>query len=374
MAFDLIYTIGMILLFPGLGLLLAGFLLGKRKISHVVLVVGWILFGFFWLLQIPHFVGIGDTFNAIFCFLGFVAFLYFSYHELLNISWDEYLYSLNYIAGVISVASLIYYSIEKIEFLGKALIYIVAQNSIWVGNLFGMDLSIGTFTPYSLFSEPSLSINGTRISIILACTGIQSIAIFLGVLIVTRSNRKLWVPWVKKFLKKPIPGETKKSTFLTWQWNNKKKRLRKVMNMSDRSRFFRAFMYTVPVIYILNIFRNGLIIWGTENEVLGPDTFHLAHNVLSKFLSLGVLIILLFLVFDLLPESLDGIMGLMNLPKRTNKGMVKDGFIKVEKPHERAPENGKNAEINHPKKGPPPVQEKNNEKQNKSNSNLARNF
>jgi hypothetical protein len=71
-----------------------------------------------------------------------------------------------------------------------------------------------------------------------------------------------------------------------------------------------------------------------------------------------VLIFLLFLVYELLPESLDGIMSLLDLPKRTKKGMVKDGFIKVEKPDEKPPENGKKAKEVPKEKTPPPEQAK----------------
>lgn len=103
--------------------------------------------------------------------------------------------------------------------------------------------------------------------------------------------------------------------------------------MTDRTRFLRAFVYTIPIIYILNVFRNVLIIHGTVNEVLGPNTFYIAHHQLSKYLSLVVLIIMVFIVFELLPECLEGIMGLIDLPKRTSRGMVEDGFIKI-KPKE----------------------------------------
>jgi exosortase/archaeosortase len=138
MASDILYYVNLILLFSGLLLLLAGFLLKKRKEAHIILIFGWVVFGIFWLLQVPHFIEIDDFFNASFCFLGFVLFLYFTYHEILNLRWSEYVYSLNYIAGVIAVAGLFYYLFERVEFLAKGLIYIVAVKSVWVLNLFGV--------------------------------------------------------------------------------------------------------------------------------------------------------------------------------------------------------------------------------------------
>ena len=216
-------------------------------------------------------------------------------------------------------------------------------------NLFGLDLSLGEFSYDSVTNEIGLHIlnlpnTDFNIAIILACTGIQSIAIFLGILLITKSNRKLWVPWTKRFLKKEIPKEVKASRIRNWLWESKKRQMQKVMNISDRGRFVRVFMYTIPLIYVLNIFRNVAIIYGSNYEVLGPDTFNIAHNYLSKFLSLVVLIVMLFIVFELLPECLEGIMGILDLTNRTRSGMVKNGFIASKEPHEQKTKQPENKE------------------------------
>ena len=350
MDYELIYNISLILLFIGLLCLITGYLLGKRRQSHFILIIGWISFGLFWLLQIPHFLAIDDIFNATFCLLGFILFLYFTYHEILNIKWNEYLYSLNYIAGVTAVAGIVYYLVEKVEPLAKGLIYAVALKTMVILNLLGQNYGLGSFGRDPITNELGLPITGSGIAIILACTGIQSLAIFISILIITKSNRQLWVPWTKKFLKKGIPIEVKNSKLRTWLWNRKKVRARKVLKMTDKGRFIRVFIYTIPTIYVLNIFRNVLIIWGTEYEVLGSDTFNIAHNYLSKILSLVVLIILLFIVFDLLPEALEGIMGLLDLPKRTEPGMVKNGFIELDEPGAEKPEDASDEDKAKPKK------------------------
>jgi archaeosortase A (PGF-CTERM-specific) len=334
-SWDVIDILVLSLLFIGLFLLLIGFLLKKHKVSHVFLMIGWVTFGLFWLTQVPHFLEIGDTFNALFCLFGFILFLYFTYHEALNFKWNEYLYPLNYIAGVAAVSGLFYYIIERFEPLAKGLIYVVASQSVWLYNLFGYNATLTSFSYDIGANEYFLPIAGTeyegmRISIILACTGIQSIAIFIGILIVTRSNRSLWAPWTKKFLAKPAPEEIIHSKFKTWLWHRKKNRLNRVLNMSDRGRYIRVFLYTVPVVYILNIFRNALIMYGHVNATLGPDTYNIAHNYLSKGLSLFVLIILIFLVFEILPECQEAIIGLFDLPKRLMPGMVKDGFVDID--------------------------------------------
>jgi exosortase/archaeosortase family protein len=209
--------------------------------------------------------------------------------------------------------------------------------------------SIGEFGYISATNEYTLGIIGTPIGIILACTGIQSIAIFVAALIVTKSDRSMWEPWSKRFLKKEMPPEVSGSGLRSWLWKRKKKRVQKVLNMTDRGRFGRAFLITIPVIYILNIFRNALIMWGTVNSVLGPNTFTIAHHYLSKIMSLGVLIVLLFLIFELLPECLEGVMGIMDLPKRTKCGMVKDGFIEFDEPDKTDEKSDKQEDIEEPK-------------------------
>ena len=331
--YNILNLMTVILLFSGLVLLLAGFLARKRRESHIVIVFGWLLFGVYWLTQIPHFYLIGDMFNAILCLLGFILFMYFAYHEILNFKWNENIFSLNYIAGVVAVGGLFYYLIEKIEPLAKGLIYIVSVNTVWLLGLFGFEAGIGTFGYPAPTYELSLDIIGSRIFIILACTGIQSIAIFVGILLVTNPDRKLWTSGLKRSLKKSPPDEIKASGWRMRLWTWKKQRLRKVLDMSDRSRFTRAFMYTIPVIYILNILRNALIIFGVEHSALGsPEaTFDIAHNYLSKFLSLGALIAMVFIVFELLPECQEGVIGLLDLPNRVQPGMVKNGFIELPK-------------------------------------------
>ena len=71
--------------------------------------------------------------------------------------------------------------------------------------------------------------------------------------------------------------------------------------------------------------------YGHVNATLGPDTYNIAHNYLSKFLSLIVLVIMVFLIFELLPECREGILGLLDLKDRVKSGLVKDGFVDLEK-------------------------------------------
>jgi archaeosortase A (PGF-CTERM-specific) len=108
-----------------------------------------------------------------------------------------------------------------------------------------------------------------RIEIILACTGIQSIAIMLGV-----------VGGVQTTLRQKII----------------------------------AFLLIVPTIYILNIFRNAFVIiaytgqWFpyfpqiASNGEWGYESFFWAHNVLSEIGALLFLIAIAYALFACIPQ------------------------------------------------------------------------
>ena len=99
--------------------------------------------------------------------------------------------------------------------------------------------------------------------------------------------------------------------------------------MSDSARKWRAFLYTGPLIYFINLFRNAGIVYATNEQLLGPNTFLYAHHRIGKALSLIVLIMLVFLIFEILPEFQEYILGVIDLPRRTKPGMVVDGFVEL---------------------------------------------
>jgi archaeosortase A (PGF-CTERM-specific) len=155
--------------------------------------------------------------------------------------------------------------------LAGSLIEVVANQTSWSLRRFGFDVFAGSIQrlPFGDKCVP-IYFNGVlSVELILACTGLQSMMIFIGAII--------------------------------------------AINDADSFRRAKAFLATVPVIYALNIFRNMGVIYGME--VLGFN-FYLMHNVIGKLGSLIVLIILAFVTFEILPELYDDIVGLADLPKR----------------------------------------------------------
>jgi archaeosortase A (PGF-CTERM-specific) len=159
-----------------------------------------------------------------------------------------------------SVAFLIYAPFAFTP-LGDWLISVVVGQVVWLLDAFGY--------PASLYAWNTIIRNGFRVEIILACTGIQAIAIMLGV-----------AAAVKTTLKQKVA----------------------------------AFLLVVPTIYILNLVRNTAVIiayteqwfpYFTEiagNGEFGYESFFWAHNVFAELMALVLLVAIAYGLFRLIPD------------------------------------------------------------------------
>jgi len=255
-------------LFLGLILLGAGFLSHKTRTGSWLKILGWCLFSFFW-ATMPGFLYFsegGDIFNAAVCIIGVYVLLYIAYHEWLSIRRNESVSCLNWIAGGTFLAGIIYFTIENgiIPGLKDWFIETVATHSTDVLHLFGVNVSR---------MQDLILFNNVPITIIFACTAIQSMVLFVGMI-------------------GAIPRVPLK---------------RKAFGL----------LVTVVPIYFLNLIRNAGVVYMVGS---GMTSFEMAHNVIGKIGSLLALILLLFLTFKIVPELYDEIVGIINLPKR--KGPV----------------------------------------------------
>ncbi len=171
------------------------------------------------------------------------------------------------ISMIAAVAFLIYAPFGYIPpALGNWLIAVVTDQT-------SAALAAVGYPPVSLQTWNLMERNGLQTEIILACTGIQSIAIMLG------------VAWgVQSTLKQKIAG----------------------------------FFIVVPTIYILNIVRNVFVIAAyTEqwfppylppeiagNGEFGYESFFWAHNVMAELGALIFLVILAYALFMIVPPQL----------------------------------------------------------------------
>lgn len=269
----------------------AHILFGKKfpvKIGHNLNIIGWLLLGFFWWIQVEHYILINDPANGFFCALAMPFFGYLAIHEYLSIRWNAKYEPLRWLAAMTVVAGGIYFFVERVPLLSGWLIQVVAEQSIWILNSFDIPTSLGSldygdgskyYRPASEHQEVQISIEGDEwrnpdsvsVTIVLACTALQSMIIFVGGVVCTKAP-------------------------------------------ADRR--FYAFLATVPAIYLLNLIRNAVVIWLTYEHVWGDDTFFYAHGILGKIGSLIALIFLAIAVFHFLPEMQDSILGVIDLPTR----------------------------------------------------------
>jgi archaeosortase A (PGF-CTERM-specific) len=159
-----------------------------------------------------------------------------------------------------AVAFLIYAPFEYIPALGDWLIGIVVGQIVWILDALHYQITLADWM--------IISRNSFRVEIILACTGIQSIAIMLGVAA-------------------SVPTTIRQKIL--------------------------AFLIIAPTIYILNLLRNVFVIiayteqWFpyypsiASNGEFGYESFFWAHNVIAELLALVFLVIIAYGLFSLIP-------------------------------------------------------------------------
>ena len=262
-----------IFLFLSLILLLIGFLIRKEGLGNKIKIVGWAIFAFFWSTQINtlYFGEEGDFVNAFLCFIGVFLLFFVAYQEWVSIKTKKQIGCLNWAAGVAAIAGIIYFGIELTP-LEMWLREVVAGQSAWLLNIFtGNVYHDGIYVGWEQ----------AHVSIIFACTGVQSMVIFIGMIL-------------------PLK------------------------NVNAKRKFYGLLVTAVPV-YFLNLVRNALVVYLTG--IYGPDFFPTAHNIIGKGGSLVALIILLVIVIKVIPEVFDEILGLADLYK--GDGPLEQSFRKI---------------------------------------------
>jgi archaeosortase A (PGF-CTERM-specific) len=247
-----------ILLWIALGLFITA-TVTPRKIAYPIGAVGWIFFSLHWAYQPVHYIAVDDYFNviatilvAVFC--GYIAFIMWKKADDLTLLMTK----------AAALGGILYFSFAELATLNHVLIGAVASQTVITLNFFGVAAIQAEWNV--------LTLNNYPVQIILGCTGIESIALFIGVISCV-----------------PAPPRRK----------------------------LAAFLVSVPTIYVLNILRNAFVLTATGNQWFGlpEDSFYVSHNIIAKFGSLGALVIISYLVFKLLPELLDMVVGVFDLLK-----------------------------------------------------------
>jgi archaeosortase A (PGF-CTERM-specific) len=242
-----------------------GFLLflipGKHQKYTAVL--GWTAMELMLFLMFPKFISEGSFMYILIAF-AVLPCIYITVRKLLE--EEYYVKRLTYAA---SIAYLIYAPFAFIPQLGDWLIRVVTDLTASVLTLIG--------TPFDMYAWNTFmggvvlgSDIGFRVEIVLGCTGIQAIAIMVGVVAMV-----------------PMSWKRKTAMFL---------------------------LVAVPI-FVVNIFRNAYVVtayteqwypwfqeWFPAADMYGYASFFWAHNVFCELLAIGVLIGLAYALFRLNPE------------------------------------------------------------------------
>lgn len=257
-------------LWISLGLLVIASLLPKSINSRFMFCgSGWVFLSIYWFMQLGRYIELIDYVNVILVITATAASLFIAYITFRGKDNDnnkngyEVFISLSRAAAV---GGLIYFLFAEVEFLNTWIISTVTGQGIWLMERLGF--------PVVQLAWNEFAINGFVIEIILACTAIESIALFSGMISSAKS--------------------------------------------ATTSRKLQAFLISVPVIYMLNIIRvsftasaYGFSWFGTPDE-----SFHISEHIITKAGSLIALIFISYIVLKMLPEVADIIDGLFKIMRK----------------------------------------------------------
>jgi len=254
-----------------------GFLLIPGSKKNYFAAAGWILIVLALISDISYYIF--EESNFLYPVLGIlgIPFLAITVPEILK--GNKYVI---YLSRGAAIAFLIYFPFAYISQAGDFLIAAVTDQVYAIGIFLGF--------PFNQIAWNMLEYNGFRVEIILACTGIQSIAIMLG-------------------LAYCIPTTYKQKLI--------------------------AFLLIAPVIYILNLLRNVFVVaaytgqWFSylpeiaSNGEYGFESFFWAHNVMAEMGALVFLVFLALALFAVIPELGNFADGLIKLYMEKIKGVYR---------------------------------------------------
>ncbi len=294
-----------VLIFASLGLLGVGYF-WKDNRRHLFRVAGFVGVGIFWAVRAAIFVAEGsDAVNITFTGLALPFFVYLAWHEWMSFEKQEEVSALKWATGATFLGGLLYFSVDRIEAVASGLIQVVAYQTVWLLHAFGFGATYYVGPTGTLNGELGAPIVGSNVVIILGCTSFEAIVIFLGAIFAAQMRKDPWADYSRV----------------------NEEKVAKLRALTPRQRQMRGLLYTVPVIWVLNLIRNAGVIYLYNTHSLdgaaaslGMTGFDFAHALLGKGLSFVALIAIAFILFKTCPEILDNVNGLIDLPKRGKKG------------------------------------------------------
>jgi archaeosortase A (PGF-CTERM-specific) len=266
-------------LWLAVGLMIASSAVPRNlRVRKLVGGIGWSVFSIHWGYQPLHYIKIQDYANvvltfvfALFCVL--VAYIMFQEYRkgpLVIKNNREVMHSefsaltkgkspdiTSMLTSASALGALVYFPFANFSSLNTWIIGNVTSQVTWGLHYFEIPAYMNTWN--------TITLNGYTVEIILACTAIESIALFMGLIGAVRA---------------PF------------------------------SRLVMAFVVSVPVIYVLNLIRDIFVVVAYGEQWFGTDSFTIAHNYIAKAGSGIALFIISYAVLKILPELLGMIDGL----------------------------------------------------------------
>ncbi len=236
-----------------LGLFIIASLIPRnKKPSFLVGALGWSFFTIYWAIEPTYYLGIGDFYNAALTFLTSIFCVFIAFFNA-KAYLSEASKTLHIITCAAAIGGVFYFSFAEVFMLNACLIGTVTSQTVWILNALDVPAT---------FSGEHIFVNHCDIEIILACTGIESMALFAGVIGAVGA---------------PVKRRAK------------------------------AFMVSVPVIYVLNLLRNVFVVVASGYQWFGPvdKSFYIAHHIIAKIGSTVALFIIAYAVLRILPELVD---------------------------------------------------------------------
>ncbi|MPN04785.1 hypothetical protein SDC9_152033 [bioreactor metagenome] len=248
------------------------------RIRKLIGGIGWGVFSIHWGYQPLHYIEIQDYANvgltflfALFCLLlGSIMLQEYRKGPLILKNDKEVMHLAvsstteenplditSMITSASAIGALVYFPFANFPSLNTWIIGNVTSQVTWFLQYFGF--------PVYMKSWNTITLNGYTVEIILACTAIESIALFIGLIGSVRAPLSRLVP---------------------------------------------AFFVSVPVIYVLNLIRDIFVVIAYGEQWFGTDSFIIAHNYIAKAGSGIALFLISYAVLKILPELFGMIDGL----------------------------------------------------------------
>jgi archaeosortase A (PGF-CTERM-specific) len=246
--------------FIAIGLFLLALVFRKREVGGL----GWLFFAFYCASEVFYYFTEGEYFDAsvatiFLLFTLLLAALMVKSTSVVSEKGDEDLFFT--ITKIALITAVFYFPFSEIPYFENLIIYATTKITATVLTLF--NVGVYTVYPSSIYSTTnSFHEVHKPIEIILACTAIQSIVLFIGL----------------------VFGVT-----------------------APLGRKLKAFLVSVPTIYALNIVRNVFVSAAYFGLWFGSplQSFHIAHGIIARIFVMISLIAVAYAVFVILPETLN---------------------------------------------------------------------